>query len=160
MQPGQILVAKQGTTQVIKLVGDVRLTLCVSFDNFIEQTFSNGTLCCVIFDLTAATAVDSTTLGLMAKIAIRSKDRCDIIPVVFSTNPSVNRLLEVMGFDDIFEIIHEKHEFSKPCRHITLTDIDEASAKERVIEAHEILMQLNDSNKEAFKDLVTTLETQ
>ncbi|MGI1677545.1 MAG: STAS domain-containing protein [Cellvibrionaceae bacterium] len=160
MQPGQILVAKHGSTQVIKLVGDVRLTLCVSFDNFIEKTFNGDGLSCVVFDLTGATAVDSTTLGLMAKIAILSKERCDLVPVVFSTNTSVNRLLEIMGFDDIFEIIHESHEFNKPCRHITLSDIDEESAKERVIEAHEILMQLNDSNKEAFKDLMKTLEAQ
>lgn len=160
MQSGQILVAKQGNTQVIKLVGDVRLTLCVSFDNFIEKTFNDGELACVVFDLTSATAVDSTTLGLMAKIAILSKERCDLVPMVFSTNPTVNRLLDIMGFDDIFEIIHDQHEFDKPCRHITITDVDEESAKERVIEAHEILMQLNESNKAAFKDLVSTLESQ
>lgn len=159
MQPGQILVAESDGTHVIKLVGDVRLTLCVSFDEFIETMFNGGGICSIVFDLTGACCVDSTTLGLMAKIAILSKERCDIVPVVFSTNPTVNRLLDTMGFDDIFEIVHDKHCFDKPCRHLNALDlIDEDSAKERVLEAHSILMQMNESNRNSFRDLVNTLE--
>lgn len=158
MEQGQILVANQDDTQVIKLVGDVRLTLCVSFDKFIDSMFSGHTPCRVLFDLTQALAIDSTTLGLMAKIALLTRERCDYVPVVFSTNSSINRLLDTMGFDDIFEIVQEQHEFSKPCRHLSIDDIDEASAKERVLEAHHILMQLNAANRETFRDLVNTLE--
>ncbi len=158
MEPGQILVANQEGTQVIKMVGDVRLTLCVSFDKFIESMFSGRNPCSVLFDLTQAEAIDSTTLGLMAKIAILARERCDVVPVVFSTNSGINRLLDTMGFDDIFEIVEECKEFSKPCKHLTMADLDEDSAKERVLEAHHILMQLNAANQETFRDLVNTLE--
>ncbi|GAB1261847.1 STAS domain-containing protein [Aurantivibrio plasticivorans] len=160
LQPGQILVAESDGTQVIKMVGDVRLTLCISFDKFIEAMFNGASPCAIVFDLTEAQCVDSTTLGLMAKIAIMSRERCDLVPVVFSTNPSVNRLLDTMGFDDIFEIVHDQHCFDKPCRHITVTDIDEEGAKARVLEAHNILMQMNDKNRNTFRDLVNTLEGQ
>lgn len=158
MEAGQILVANQDGTQVIKLVGDVRLTLCVSFDKFIESMFKGKRPCSVVFDLTQAIAIDSTTLGLMAKIAILTSERCDVVPVVFSTNPSINRLLDTMGFDDIFEIVQEPHEFSKPCRHLSVDDLDEDCAKERVLEAHHILMQMNAANRDTFRDLVNTLE--
>ncbi|MGQ9426682.1 STAS domain-containing protein [Gilvimarinus sp. F26214L] len=158
MQPGQILVADSDNTHVIKMVGDVRLTLCVSFDKFIDSVFKNNHFCSIVFDLTEASAIDSTTLGLMAKIAILSRDRCDMTPVVFSTNPTVDRLLETMGFEDIFEIIHERHDCGKPCRHLNATDLDESTAKERVLEAHQILMNLNESNRETFRDVVSTLE--
>lgn len=158
MEPGQILVATQEGAQVIKLVGDVRLTLCVSFDKFIESMFNGKSPCSVVFDLTQAIAIDSTTLGLMAKIAILTRERCDVVPVVFSTNSDINRLLETMGFDDIFEIVQEEHAFSKPCRHLSVADMDEDCAKERVLEAHHILMQMNASNRETFRDLVNTLE--
>lgn len=164
MKPGQILVADQDGVQVIKMVGDVRLTLCVSFDQFINSMFKGGLLCSILFDLNEAESIDSTTLGLMAKIALLSKEKCGVMPVVFSTNPSINRLLETMGFEDIFEIIreeqpadHYKH-FVSPCKHITDAGVDEESAKERVLEAHHILMQLNDSNRETFRDLINTLE--
>jgi anti-anti-sigma factor len=158
MQPGQILVAKHEGVHVIRLVGDVRLTLCVSFDKFIEAMFKGEKFCSILFDLTEADAIDSTTLGLMAKIAILSRERCDVVPVVFSTNSGINRLLDTMGFDDIFEIIHEAHDFKTPCRHLSVADIDEESARERVLEAHNILMRLNESNRETFRDLVNTLE--
>lgn len=158
MQPGQILVAKYDNTHVIKMVGDVRLTLCVSFDNFIDSMFKKNHLCSTVFDLTEASAIDSTTLGLMAKIAILSRERCDQTPVVFSTNPSVDRLLETMGFDDIFDIVHEHHQYATPSDHLNTSDLDESSARERVLEAHHILMELNESNRETFRDLVNTLE--
>ncbi len=159
MQPGQILVAYQEGTHVIKMTGDVRLTLCVSFDQFIEAMFEGDeNFCSIVFDLVAAEAIDSTTLGLMAKIALMARDRCETVPLVFSTNPSVNRLLDTMGFDDIFEIFHECFEFTKPCKHISVADLDEEGAKQRVLEAHNILMQLNQSNQEKFRDLVNTLE--
>lgn len=158
MEPGQILVAKHDNTHVIKMVGDVRLTLCVSFDNFIDSIFAKNHFCSIVFDLTEASAIDSTTLGLMAKIAILSQERCNRVPVVFSTNKSVDRLLETMGFDDIFEIIHEHHDYATPSRHLNPADLDESSAKERVLEAHHILMELNESNRETFRDLVNSLE--
>jgi len=157
MQPGQILVAEHDGVHVIKMVGDVRLTLCVSFDKFIDDLFKGEDFCSILFDLTEADAIDSTTLGLMAKIAILSRERCDVVPVVFSTNPSINRLLDTMGFDDIFEIVHEARDCG-PCKHISMTDADEDSARERVLEAHNILMRLNETNQETFRDLVNTLE--
>jgi len=158
LEPGQILVSNQYDTQVIKLVGDVRLTLCVSFDKFIESMFNGKSPCSVVFDLTQAEAIDSTTLGLMAKIAILTCERCDVVPVVFSTNYSINRLLDTMGFDDIFEIVQEERQFSQPCRHLSVGDLNEDCAKERVLEAHQILMQMNAANRETFRDLVNTLE--
>jgi len=158
LDAGQILVANHDDTQVIKLVGDVRLTLCVSFDKFIDSMFNGKMPCSVVFDLNQAEAIDSTTLGLMAKIAIMTRERCDVVPVVFSTNSGINRLLDTMGFDDIFEIVQEQHEFSKPCKHLCVGDLDEECAKERVLEAHHILMQMNAANQEAFRDLVNTLE--
>jgi len=158
MQPGQILVADHNGTYVIRMIGDVRLTLCVSFDKFIDSMFQGSDFCSILFDLTDAEAIDSTTFGLMAKIALLSKDRCGIVPVVYSTNPSVNRLLETMGFEDILEIVHQPHEVCAPCKHICIADLDEVSAKKRVLEAHSILMQLNEANRETFRDLVNSLE--
>lgn len=159
MQPGQILVADTGDAHVIKMVGDVRLTLCVSFDKFINSLFQRKSLRPIVFDLTEASAIDSTTLGLMAKIALFAREHGDTVPLVFSTNPSIDRLLETMGFDDIVEVIHEHHgENGAKARRLSAAGVDESSARERVLEAHHILMELNDSNRETFRDLVRTLE--
>jgi len=71
MSSGEIKVAAHDGVYVIKMEGDVRLTLCLSFDDFIEKMFDAPDFCSVVFDLSDAQAIDSTTLGLMAKISIK-----------------------------------------------------------------------------------------
>lgn len=159
MASGQILVAEHEGVFVIRMVGDVRLTLCVSFDEFIESMLHNDAFCNVLFDLTRAQAIDSTTLGLMAKISIgvRTLGK-DHLPMVISDNPSINRILLSMGFDDIFQIVDKAD--IPPSIGTPLKDKvqDHDSVKTRVLEAHHLLMELNESNRTTFKELVETLE--
>jgi len=166
MQPGQILVADHGGVYVIKLIGDVRLTLCISFDQFIESMFAHKDFVSVMFDLTQAQAIDSTTLGLMAKISILAREQKQITPVVVSTNSGINRLLDSMGFSDIFHVLHEfdlsELALRQPIGHSEFTvaqELDEVQVKQKVLEAHRVLMGLNDSNRETFQDLIKTLES-
>ncbi len=164
MRTGQILVADHDGVFVIKLIGDVRLTLCISFDQFIDGMFANEQFSSVMFDLTEAQAIDSTTLGLMAKISILARERKQITPVVVSTSPSINRLLDSMGFSDIFHILHDfdASEVSLPPiaqrQFSAAEELDEVRVKEKVLDAHRVLMDLNDSNRETFQDLIKTLE--
>ena len=160
MKPGQILVADHEGVYVIKMIGDVRLTLCLSFDRFIDSMFSRDDFVSILFDLTEAEAIDSTTLGLMAKISIFAQERRQVTPVVVSTNASINRLLESMGFNDIFDIIHD-FESITPTPHpgeLEPGELEEGEVKSKVLEAHQVLMGLNETNQETFRDLVKTLE--
>jgi anti-anti-sigma factor len=164
MNAGQILVADHDGVFVIKLIGDVRLTLCISFDQFIDSMFADEHFASVMFDLTEAQAIDSTTLGLMAKISILAQERKQIIPVVVSTSPSINRLLGSMGFADIFHILHDfdaGQMSPKPTSQRGFSaaeELDETRVKEKVLEAHRVLMSLNEANRETFRDLIETLE--
>ncbi len=158
MRPGQILVADHEGVYVIKMVGDVRLTLCISFDQFIDSMFGADNFSAVLFDLSEAEAIDSTTLGLMAKISLQGQDRHNIIPVILSTNPSINRILQTMGFQDIFTIVSELKTPVSPARELTADVNDELQVKEKVLEAHKILMGLNKENSATFRNLVKMLE--
>lgn len=158
MRPGQILVADQDGVYVIKMVGDVRLTLCISFDQFIDTMFNQQDFADVFFDLSEAEAIDSTTLGLMAKIALQGRDRYGITPLVYSSNPSINRLLQTMGFEEIFTIVSELNAPVAADQSLASQNIEESRVKNKVIEAHKILMSLNQDNREAFRNLVKMLE--
>lgn len=158
MRPGQILVADHEGVYVIKMVGDVRLTLCISFDQFIDTMFSETDFSAVLFDLSKAEAIDSTTLGLMAKIALQGRERCGVTPVVYSSNPSINRLLHTMGFDEIFDIVSELEPPVTPAEPLAAEAVEEYRVKDKVIEAHKILMSLNEDNRETFRNLVNMLE--
>lgn len=166
MQPGQILVADHDGVYIIKMEGDVRLTLCVSFDQFIDTMFSRDDFTAIVFDLTDAEAVDSTTLGLMAKIAILAQDRRQLRPMVLSSSAGINRTLDCMGFAEILDIYSDGHlpenfdpeVAAQAAESLTSMTEDETKAKQKVLEAHRILMDMNDKNREIFQDLVKTLE--
>jgi anti-anti-sigma factor len=158
MRPGQILVADHAGVYIIKMTGDVRLTLCISFDQFIDAMLAASNFSSVLFDLSEAEAVDSTTLGLMAKISLLAQEKRNIIPVILATNASIKRILDTMGFADIFSIVHKLEVDVKPEKPLTAIECDEHEVKEKVLEAHKILMGLNEKNHETFKNLVNMLE--
>ncbi len=163
MSSGHILVAEHKGIYVIKLVGDVRLTLCVSFDQFIAGLFAGERFKPVVFDLRQAEGIDSTTLGLMAKISLGSRERGLENPVVVAQSPSIERLLISMGFEDIFKIMTgQASSFTETddVNGLDLTELvdDEGSVEARVLEAHQILMELNVPNKVKFRELVEALQ--
>lgn len=158
MRPGQILVADHEGVYIIKMTGDVRLTLCISFDQFIDSMLAAPNFSSVLFDLSEAEAVDSTTLGLMAKISLLSQEKRNITPVILATNPSIKRILDTMGFADIFNIVSKLELDIEPENCLKAIECDEHEVKEKVLEAHRILMGLNEKNHETFKNLVTMLE--
>jgi len=158
MKPGQILVADHQGVYVIKMLGDVRLTFCISFDQFIEKMFGDSQFTSVLFDLSEAEAIDSTTLGLMAKISILGQERHGILPVVLATNPGIQRILHTMGFADIFTIVDKLDAPILAERALVCENCDEQQVKAKVLEAHQILMGMNNQNADAFRDLVNMLQ--
>jgi len=158
MQSGQIMVGAHDGIYVIKLVGDVRLNLCTSFDNFIDNMFTHDDFADVVFDLHKAEGVDSTTLGLMAKIAIRALERGCQKPLALSADAGIRRLLDAMGFEALIELSDEHRDFATETRPLQCKSPDECAAREKVLEAHRVLMSMNERNAEAFRDLVHTLE--
>ena len=158
MSAGRILVTEHDGMNIIRLVGDVRLTLCISFDEFIKNMFEQHNLRSVIFDLRDAEGIDSTTLGLMAKISIGARDRSLANPVVMTSNASITRLLVSMGFEDIFELVSASDLPVKGDQALPEEVGDESKVKEKVLEAHRILMDMNQGNRMKFKELVETLQ--
>lgn len=156
---GKIWVAHEGGVYLIKMEGDVRLTLCLSFDRFIKSMFEADDFNAIIFDLTDATAIDSTTLGLMAKIAVRASERRHLRPAIICTEPGMQRLLESMGFDEIFEVVDDNPLPLTGEMCLEAGDLVERDIKRKVLEAHRVLMDLNAQNADTFRDLVKTLES-
>lgn len=160
--PGKILVATQDDVCVIKLIGDIRVTLCSSIDKTIERILSSGkTYRDVLVNVMEADAIDSTSLGLLAKLSIHVKKRYGFRPTIVSTNPSITKLLNGVGFSQIFNILTSLDEncLTAKCQEFsTGNDFSEEQVKQKVIEAHRILMELNHENQAAFQELVNNLE--
>lgn len=155
---GHIEVAKDQGIYAIALMGDVRMVLCLSFDKFIKAMFDDMALRSVVFDLRSAEAVDSTTLGLIAKIALRCKKRALPKPVLVAEEPGMLRLLDTMGFDELFLITGSFEPAIDGMQSLECEDGTEQHFKQHVLEAHQVLMSLNENNRKAFCELVESLE--
>lgn len=158
MSSGGIWVARHEGVNVIRLTGDVRLNLCVSFDNFINALFAQENFGPVVFDLRATQGIDSTTLGLIAKIARGAEERHLSQPVAVTSNASIVRLLESMGFEDILQIVEDTAVPDGQLRALRENTVDERKVLDKVLEAHHILAELNYPNKDKFRELIETLE--
>lgn len=158
MLSGRILYAVHNGTYVIKFVGDVRVPLCACLEGFLERMFADASLHSVLIDLNETTGIDSTALGLIAKIAVSLKERLKRRPVILSTNPDVNRILSSMGFDRVFLILERTPDIHEPLNELQLTESSQQELTRNVIEAHRVLMGLNEKNRNTFRDLVEALE--
>ncbi|MCL6414637.1 STAS domain-containing protein [Aestuariirhabdus sp. Z084] len=158
MNAGKIQAAGEQGNYVLKFTGDVRLTLCNSLDHFLEEMFADSDFHSVVIDLTQTEGIDSTSLGLLAKLSVQAKKRFDYIPSIISTNPDITRILLSMGFDRVFNIEESPRQLDNSLQEIVCETCSEQVVKEHVLDAHRTLMDLNEKNREAFGDLVKGLE--
>jgi anti-anti-sigma factor len=159
MSTGKIFVANKNGVYVLKFVGDVRLTLCAGLDRFLETMAAAPDLSAVVIDLCDAECIDSTALGFIAKISILTQDILKLKPTVVSSNPDITRILVSMGFEQVFKIITHRIDNDESLSELDSSPCSECETKEKVIEAHKILMGLNKKNKQKFQELVSMLES-
>jgi anti-anti-sigma regulatory factor len=158
MADGRVLAARESGAYVLRLVGDVRLTLCASIEDFVEQMLDDPEFSSVWVDLCDATGIDSTTLGQLAKLALAVDERYHFKPAVFCCDAGINRLLRSMGLDRLFAM-HEKTCCATGCAQmIPMVPGSEDEVREKVLEAHRVLMDVSEANRARFADLVATLE--
>ena len=158
MTAGKAFYAKQGTTYVIKLVGDIRYTMGCSLDEFLNQLFEEVDFDDIVVDLSEATCIDSTNLGLLAKIANFMQSRFAKKATLVSTNVDINQLLDSVGFNDVFNICADSLNCSEAGFRLPASDPSKPELTKTMFEAHSILSELNVHNREMFKNVVETLK--
>ncbi|PCJ39951.1 MAG: anti-anti-sigma factor [SAR86 cluster bacterium] len=158
MNSGKILAAEYNHMPVLKLVGDVRVLMSSTIDNYFSSLYSKAILDAMIVDLTETTGIDSTALGLLAKMAIQLRNRFNVKPSIISTNPDITRILKGMSFDIIFDIVEEPLESEANFNELNHISEPEEVIKQKVIVAHQALMTLSADNKLEFQDLVSALK--
>lgn len=160
MTCGSILYAMHDGTWVLQLRGDVRATWCAALDALVERMFADATLRGVTIDLREATNIDSTMLGVIARIAVRSRERLGRQPVLVAPNPDVRRLLESMCLEKVFTIVDTAVEAGCACAELPPLDRPESEICRQVADAHRVLMEIDERNRAVFGEVVATLEDQ
>jgi anti-anti-sigma factor len=161
LSQGKILISDKADHYLLKLVGDVRLTLSGTLNRYMEVLFGQNQVQSVVVDMLDADGVDSTTLGLIAKLGLHCRECYHMNVKLFCKNPSIIRTLECMGFDEIIDIFQQSpNDLDAELRSLdeVPTAVDEV--RKQVLEAHKLLLKLNPKNSAEFTDLINALESE
>ena len=160
MSSGKILAADYKHMAMLKFVGDVRVLMSSTLDNYCQSLYRRGVLDAMVVDLSETKGIDSTALGLLAKMAIQLRNRFNVIPTIVSPKPDITRILRSMSFDLIFHIVENLDESGMRFDELKPQKESEETVREKVIDAHLTLMTLSEENRLEFQDLVQTLKHQ
>jgi len=157
---GKILFAESDGVHVLKFVGDVRVTLGPTISTFLAKISQCKTFKSVIIDLTETDGIDSTSLGLLAKISLTTQEAFNTVPTIVSPNEDITRILESMGFDKVFVILKALITECGQLGELPTEILSQTNLRKQVLEAHKVLMRLNERNRDEFRDLVYALENE
>ncbi len=157
---GRILAADHNGVYLLRFEGDVRVTLCATADDYFNRMYEDPKFKSVLVDLSVTEGIDSTSLGLLARLSIEAKKRFNFVPTLVCRSPDLLRILHSVGFDDVFNIVEETPVTPDALGELPRMDVCEDELRAQVLDAHRALMSVNASNREAFRDLVAVLEAE
>ncbi|MCF7885487.1 MAG: STAS domain-containing protein [Candidatus Marinimicrobia bacterium] len=145
---------------IIKLMGELKYKWSSGFSNFIKKIFHKGDFDDIIVDISEASYIDSTNIGLLAQIARFSLQKFSHkLPVIVDTD-GLQELLRDMGFAEICEFVKMPDNFDYEYKSIQSTQGSKENLGKMILDAHKTLTEINENNKQQFKDVVNLLEKQ
>jgi anti-anti-sigma factor len=157
-EQGKVLYANHKGVHVLRFVGDIRYPLSPSLDRFLQGLFQEAKPAGFVLDLTQTEGLDSTNLGIMARIAKHMR-RCGGPRVtVVSEREDINELLLSMGFDKVFDIVDSAGRPSVAGEPVPTSELTREELSRTILEAHRALIALNERNHALFRDVVALLE--
>jgi len=143
---------------VLRIEGAVRYTIAPVVERFLDRLFSRAAVGAVLVDMTDASFLDSTMLGVVARIAGRMSAEHGARPTIACPPGDILTLLQSMGFDQVFAVVSEAPSAARELP--VVADEDDGSSPEArelartVLRAHETLAAMNPRNEATFHDVV------
>ncbi|MBZ4194542.1 MAG: STAS domain-containing protein, partial [Candidatus Contendobacter sp.] len=132
-------------------------TMGCALGDFLDGLFTHADYDDIIVDLTEAHSIDSTCLGLLAKIANFNRQRFARQTTLLSTNPDINQILETMGFYEVFAVRDTGAAITATLQPLSTEGPCKDELTRIVLDAHQTLSQLNARNQEAFRGVLEQL---
>jgi anti-anti-sigma factor len=156
--PGSILYARKDKVLCIRLEGRMTFSLGPGFTDFIGLIFARDDWTDLVVDLTGTAAIDSTTLGLLAKIARLLRQRRNQTLVVVSSQERITATLRSVGLERLMTIVPPAGSAVDHLTALPTQEGDKAEQSRVVLDAHRELMALNEQNAAQFRTVVEFLE--
>lgn len=151
----EILYSIHQNQYFIIIKGALRYSQSGSFYDFIKKMLTDEeNNKSILVDLRECSFMDSTSLGLLAKIANYTVKNNLPQAVILSDKVDINALLESVGFDSVFYITTAKDVIIGETSQIDSALIEQKKLAAVILDAHQELTMLNDKNKDVFKNVI------
>jgi anti-anti-sigma factor len=165
---GNLLVAVRDTFALVKVTGRATFKLAPSLRRFCSAALGSG---CeeVVFDMEECTGMDSTFMGVLAGISIRSADGTRARRVIMmNLTPKTHSMLATLGLARVLEC-HEagdmptalKQRLSDSLHLDALKEdngINQQMSLDTMLQAHQHLVDVAPENMVRFRDVLTYLD--
>ncbi|MDQ7050309.1 MAG: hypothetical protein Q9M92_12555 [Enterobacterales bacterium] len=151
---GNILTARVDSLEYIRFLGVIRYSQCGGLECYIDKLFSKKEEFDIAIDLEQAEMLDSTALGLLARLSIEFKNSTNKKPTIFIRHGELAHVLKRVCFDQVFNII-SKPKDENDLDFVELADVSKSEEEvlEFVIDAHKSLAEISDANHHYFTDI-------
>ncbi len=151
--------ARDNGAWFLKLSGDLRHALAPAVNALLDRAFADPAFQCCVIDMTAVDMIDSTCLGVLARIANHHQAVGLEQPTIIAPNADVTLLLASVCFDQMFHLEPAAAEPGTPLEQVPPVEVSKDDARALVLEAHRRLCAIDARTHDAFKDLVAALES-
>ena len=159
MTLGHVTHAQNGNVHGLRYFGTVNFLLAPGIQNFVDHLIEDGSVSGLVFDLSAASSLDSTNLGLMARVNERLVSKGAANSVIISGNEDIDAVLRSMGFDQTFDMLSGSSGEEEPSiETIETPQPSSVELKRTMLDAHQALIRISEAHRKEFEAVVACLE--
>jgi len=162
MTQGHVTHAEKQGVHVLRYFGAVNFMLAPGLQRFCEHLIHDGNISGLVFDLTSAESLDSTNLGLMARVNEQLRCSGAANSVIISSNEDIDTVLRSMGFDQMFDLVPAEDDAKQSdgaCCEDVPADVPSSGELRRVmLDAHHALVRMSEAGRLEFEPVVACLE--
>jgi anti-anti-sigma regulatory factor len=157
---GRVTYARADGVHILRYHGRVTYPLATAIKRFADGILGQARTGGWIFDLSPAECLDSTNLGVVARIAELARTRDQAPVVILSTNEDITDVLRSMGFDQTFDVVTEMPQQPAvgPEAEIEAGVSSAGEIGHTMLDAHRMLMTLSDAARVQFEEVAAQLE--
>jgi anti-anti-sigma factor len=127
-------------------------------NSFITKIFSDNIIENYIIDLTGAEYLDSTNLGMLARIQSLSRKKSGKIPVLVSSEATVNSILQIHGFDNLFTITATANLPGQATTEVLPEKQDGLGVESVLLAAHQELAATSEKNAAVYNNVIKLMK--
>lgn len=149
-------------TSVIRLAGQIRYTLARRLRSFVDDVIAPAGCTAVFIDLREVDSIDSTGLGLVARIGRLMLETQGRRAAIVVPPGDVEVTLRSAGFDELFVMLAEfPYDPGVDLREIPLDELagfPDGPMGHLILDAHRDLAAVSEESRETFRQVIDTLE--